>query len=1076
MTRGHTYTDEVLERLKSPDIKMGELLEIKSVAGENWRIYNGKEPITAQILTEKASGDVGGFPATPTTMNFPALDEAYVTGAFKGLFYSEALPGYVGKKMFLYGGTTKGSSYWDYHFNLIDMDTIATPVYSFKAQSGISNSSYEIVEILGTFYADYFKYVMVAYQIVYSGVKRFGYHWMKITDGTSNGVCVTSDVTPHPNAVFSLYQAPNDITSLYMAAYDVDNKKLYLRKYLSFNTAMSSSSTFAKDLHDFTKYDRTYDLELLADSKPVLFWDSANSKIMVQWQIADGTTYIGDFADPITTQVQLGNTTNTLKNTSMYTSQEGKSSLLMLGGKPYDFSKVGLPTGVTALPNNIEWMGGRNCTSGKLRLWFFNQSDSKYYNMSYNATLNKIEYISNVGFSDAGPEMKDTYPGISNNHIRRMTKPVFLGSKDGKELWVFNMRLAIYRYETNQTSFHRVYSVLVCIDSSNGNILWSWGNEGNIHYKHGDFDWDVLAFNTWGLTDMREDPTAPSTVPSPLGGTGTFSFVVRGSQEIEEIKDKILFFFHDMGNYFSGLYSKRPLAYGFCWKNFDDVIACTSKADLLTLLSTGGMPIFSTTIDNVPSIKESSNVSYPSVVWDCPFIRTSTGDIHLDYFTQGYSIKWNVFHFNIQLTNLNSSSLLFEYFDTYITSDGNLPQSIMGFTKNPSGLLNGFFDFGNTQFPFDKVLMYAGTHPYMYQGVLSERLQSDTFWSYKLNRYTYTDNNKNKSTILVYKSHICTTSDLMYVVCYLTSYSVNSTSYPTKRYCRVTKYYHNGVDWQTSQTFHFSLEGFSSFLKLTETGPGETMVAVNVTDFTALYFCVAQDNSLYVLKTGVPDGTLKSAIGCDLQSPTTFYSQPLNMTVLPLASYPTPQGIMLIDYKGTVSKVLIDIVGDTYQEYTFTPYPFEREAIKEDKDNLSRTLKIGIPETTGNHLLTLINSGEELRTKEINLYRVFLDDNGDPVGPAVTLFSGHIESWEYEADRKVATLKLSHAVFNFEQACPRNNFSMRCRHRFKGVRCGYSGAETYCDKSLTRCQTLGNEAHFGGFPWVAMRQRRVLWR
>lgn len=36
--------------------------------------------------------------------------------------------------------------------------------------------------------------------------------------------------------------------------------------------------------------------------------------------------------------------------------------------------------------------------------------------------------------------------------------------------------------------------------------------------------------------------------------------------------------------------------------------------------------------------------------------------------------------------------------------------------------------------------------------------------------------------------------------------------------------------------------------------------------------------------------------------------------------------------------------------------------------------------------------------------------------------------------------------------------------RFKGDRCGYSGSETVCNRSLTRCRELGNSARFGGTP------------
>ncbi|WP_448807459.1 hypothetical protein [Aminobacterium colombiense] len=1071
--RGHTYKDEILEKLKSPDIKMGELLEIKSVAGENWRIYNGKEPITAQILTEKASGDVGGFPATPTTMNFPALDETYVTGAFKGLFYSEALPGYIGKKMFLYGGTTKGTSYWDYHFNLIDMDTIATPVYSFRAQSGLSASNIEINDVIGVFYSDYYKQIIVSYQVTRSGIKRYGYQWCKITDGTTDGGYASADVSPHPNAVFSLYQAPNDITSLYMAEYDVDNKKLYLRKYLNFNS-MSSISTFAKDLHDFTKYDRTYDLELLADSKPILFWDNTNSKIMVQWQVADGTTYIGDFADPITTQVQLGNTTNTLKNTSMYTSQEGKSSLLMLGGKRYDFSKVGLPPGVSALPANMIWVGGKTCTAGKVRVWFYNESDSTYYNMLYNTTLNKIEYISLGGWQDNPRDLVRSENGVKPYYPTQ--QPVFLGSGGGRELWKFTFFNPIFSDDKSKYYCqYRTWDILVCISAESGSVVWTWGNGGNVNWKNNGFDWDSLIFNTWLATNISPDNPQRDFVY-------TFSFIARGSCDIPEIADKLLFYYHDLSKYDTNKYTESPLMYSFCWANVEDVLSCNTKADLVALLSSGFVNYFS----EAGGVTMQTSASYSIyeqgtfLIDGAAFIKKADGTIAMQYTYYWYrssTFKHYTFYINFSNDNIDGISLTKELENT-ITANVNIHRQMYGWQDSPSSLLSGSFDFGNTAYPYDKALMSFGdTDQFPRNLYFIGRSQSGNFWNTtKLNKkyMYYISPTLPRKHMLAMGSAMATGADLSCVFAYITGY-VDSYQYPEKRYCKALRYIHDGAAWQQKETFHLSLEGYASTLKLSAT-EASSLVVIDTTNFTACFFTIAQDNSLYVLKTGVPDGTLKSAIGCDLQSPTTFYSQPLNTASLPLASYPTTQGIMLIDYKGTMSKVLIDITGDSYQEYNFIPYPFIRESIKSEKDNLARTIKLGIPETTENHLMSLVNSGEEMRTKEVNIYRVFLDDDDKPVGPAVNLFSGHIESWEYIADKKAATLKLSHDMFSFKQPCPRHAFTMRCRHRFKGVRCGYSGAETHCDKSLTRCQALNNEARFGGFPWVAMRQRRVLWR
>ncbi len=45
-------------------------------------------------------------------------------------------------------------------------------------------------------------------------------------------------------------------------------------------------------------------------------------------------------------------------------------------------------------------------------------------------------------------------------------------------------------------------------------------------------------------------------------------------------------------------------------------------------------------------------------------------------------------------------------------------------------------------------------------------------------------------------------------------------------------------------------------------------------------------------------------------------------------------------------------------------------------------------------------------------------------------------------------------------------FPNSCRFKFKSTFCGYTGAVTSCDKSLSRCRQLGNSKRFGGFPAI----------
>lgn len=49
---------------------------------------------------------------------------------------------------------------------------------------------------------------------------------------------------------------------------------------------------------------------------------------------------------------------------------------------------------------------------------------------------------------------------------------------------------------------------------------------------------------------------------------------------------------------------------------------------------------------------------------------------------------------------------------------------------------------------------------------------------------------------------------------------------------------------------------------------------------------------------------------------------------------------------------------------------------------------------------------------------------------------------------------------------PKNRFlKSHCRYKvFKGAQCGYTGLETGCNRTFTRCNELLNTARFGGFP------------
>ena len=52
----------------------------------------------------------------------------------------------------------------------------------------------------------------------------------------------------------------------------------------------------------------------------------------------------------------------------------------------------------------------------------------------------------------------------------------------------------------------------------------------------------------------------------------------------------------------------------------------------------------------------------------------------------------------------------------------------------------------------------------------------------------------------------------------------------------------------------------------------------------------------------------------------------------------------------------------------------------------------------------------------------------------------------------------------WRRRAPQNRaFKNSCRWRFKSTRCGYSGSETECSKTITRCRALSNSTRFGAY-------------
>lgn len=164
-----------------------------------------------------------------------------------------------------------------------------------------------------------------------------------------------------------------------------------------------------------------------------------------------------------------------------------------------------------------------------------------------------------------------------------------------------------------------------------------------------------------------------------------------------------------------------------------------------------------------------------------------------------------------------------------------------------------------------------------------------------------------------------------------------------------------------------------------------------------------------------------------------------------------------------------------YLNQRFYPYPFAREGIKVELSNISKMTKITLPETQTDLIRTMLASGTDFRGSRCILRRIF-PDHSDEEGSDIVLLDGYIQDWSYSPEKKGILFTVSKTLIDVGASFPKRLMNMGCSHVFKGVRCGYLGEDGICTKTKTDCTSKGTVTRFGGFPWVAARQRRVMWR
>ena len=124
-------------------------------------------------------------------------------------------------------------------------------------------------------------------------------------------------------------------------------------------------------------------------------------------------------------------------------------------------------------------------------------------------------------------------------------------------------------------------------------------------------------------------------------------------------------------------------------------------------------------------------------------------------------------------------------------------------------------------------------------------------------------------------------------------------------------------------------------------------------------------------------------------------------------------------------------------------------------------------------VMTAIIENQEVRSKRSTIRAASLNDLGKVTAQEV-IFLGVVDSANYNSEKAVFS------VFNilafWQRKVPRRKYSPKCQWEFKDtVNCKYTGVETWCDKTYSRCTTLSNIVNFGGFRWISSLIDKDIW-
>lgn len=149
---------------------------------------------------------------------------------------------------------------------------------------------------------------------------------------------------------------------------------------------------------------------------------------------------------------------------------------------------------------------------------------------------------------------------------------------------------------------------------------------------------------------------------------------------------------------------------------------------------------------------------------------------------------------------------------------------------------------------------------------------------------------------------------------------------------------------------------------------------------------------------------------------------------------------------------------------TWDPYPMRVGTLNEDTKGTQQTWTIAIG-AQNRQVLALVDAYEGLEEQVVRARLVDLAALAEGLG--IIDLRGRIIGCS--ATQDALTFELGQVDMRRAKLPTQRVSPLRCRYKYKGARCGYSGAIATCDKGLTTpngCEVHANENRWGGFRGV----------